>query len=336
MDSLFPEENKTKKIYVNELQVGKDVQSLFVITRIALREYDKGQLLNLRLGDKTGKVSAVLWGGAEEAYKRLREGDLVSVAGKVNSYQNDTQITVRSIQAVPAPEDLDPADFLPASLKPLEEMAAEFDGMLETMKDEDYRALLLAFRQDESLWQEFSRAPGAKMWHHPYLHGLLEHTLSVMRLCRAIAPNYPRVAEDLLLAGAVFHDAGKMREFVYHYRIDYSTDGRLLGHIYMGTALAENLMDRLPDFPPEKRRRLLHVILSHHGEVERSPILPMTLEANLLHHIENMDAQMAAYEREMDKAESGAKEWTGYVNLIQRYLYLGENHSPSQNDRDED
>ena len=314
-----------KNVFVSELKVGDEVRSAFVITSISLREYERGKFLSLRLGDATGKINAVLWDGAEEAARRLEEGNLVAIHGKVNSYQNEPQITIKSIRGIEDPTGLSPKDFLPVSTVPLETLVEEFDRVVAEVADEDYKRLLAVFRADAVLWNAYQHAPGAKNWHHPHLHGLLEHTLSVMKQCRLIAPFYPRVDSDLLLAGAVFHDLGKTEELVYDYRIDYSTDGRLLGHVFIGAEIAVRLMDRAEPFPKEKRRLLLHLILSHHGEVERSPILPMTLEACLLHHLENMDAQMAAIVREMNKARSAGNAWTGYVNLIDRFLYLGEN-----------
>ncbi len=320
MDSLFDE--APQKAYVDELEVGDLVESPFVIHRLNLREYDKGKFLQVRLGDKTGKVNAVLWNNADSVNERLEEGQIVHIEGKVNSYQGELQITLDRIEALQDLSAVDPGDFLPKSPFELDEMTAEFDQRIQEIEDESLRELLLAFRNDQVVWKKFSSSPGAKLWHHPYIHGLLEHTLSVIRMCRAAAENYPNINHDLLVAGAVFHDSGKMDEFEYDFRIDYSTEGRLLTHVYMSALLAERLIERQENFPEETRRQLLHIILSHHGETERSPVVPMTLEACLLHHIENMDAQVAAFQREMDKAEDG-KAWTGYVNLIGRFLYRG-------------
>ncbi len=327
-----PKEVWPEKIFVDQIEIGDSIKSLFVVTRLNLREFDRGKFLTLRLADKTGKISAILWDGAEDAFKQLKEGSLVVVNGKVNSYQNEPQITLKSIRAIEDTQDITSSDFLPESPRTLDEMIEEFDQMIESIEDQDFKALLTAFREDDSIWYKFSHAPGAKLWHHPYLHGLLEHTLSVVQLCRFIGQHYPAVNTDLLITGAVFHDSGKMDEFIYDFRIDYSTEGRLLGHIYIGTSLADRLMGNIPDFPIEKRRLLLHMILSHHGETERSPVLPMTLEANLLHFIENMDAQTIAFTREMDKVKEEDQAWTGFVNLIQRFLYRGETTPSEEND----
>jgi 3'-5' exoribonuclease len=142
---------------------------------------------------------------------------------------------------------------------------------------------------------------------------------------------YPHVNLDLLMTGTIFHDIGKIEEFEYAKKFDYSTSGRLMGHIFLGTRIVDRLIDGLADFPEGKRRLLMHMILSHHGEVERSPIVPMTLEACLLHHVENMDAQMMAFEREMEKAREENLGWTNYVKLIDRYLYLGETEADEDN-----
>ncbi len=323
------------KIWVNQLKSGDKVQSIFQVTRITLREFEKGKFLAYRLGDRTGKISAVQWERAEETYQRIAEGDLAMVEGWVGTYQQEMQIKIQSIRKIEDVTRIDPADFLPISPTSVENLTQEFDSILDAIVDPDYKRLLLLFRQDESLWSRFSLAPGAKRWHHPYLHGLLDHTLSVVKICRGIAPLYPEIDLDLLIAGAIFHDCGKMVEFVYQTYIDYSTEGRLIGHLIQGTLLVERLIDRIPDFPPEKRMVLLHIIVSHHGEVERSPVLPMTLEACLLHHIENLDAQMAAIRREMGNAQQDQKSWTGYIKLMERSLYLGETSKKSDNEATE-
>ncbi len=318
------------KIFVDQLTEGEYVQSLFVVTRINLREWDGGKLLNFRLGDKTGKVSAVLWDNAEETAKKISEGMLVEVSGPVRVYRSELQITIKNIQPVDDPSRFDPQFFLPVAPKPLDELIQEFDREIGEVQDKDYKALLQILREDEEIWNKFKMAPAAKLWHHAYLHGLLDHTLSVVKLCGLTAPFYPRADRDLLIAGAVFHDSGKMEEFQYDFRIDYSSEGRLWGHIFIGASLAERLIDRLPDFPAEKKRLLLHLILSHHGEVNRSPILPMTLESILLHHVENLDAQATAIQREMNNVYDRDREWSGYVNLIERFLYLGKNDNGNQ------
>lgn len=323
------------KTYVDELASGQAVDSIFVVHRATLREYDKGHFLSLRLGDRTGKINAILWKQAEPAFASIREGGLVVVQGRVNLYKNELQITVDCIGPVEDASGIDPSAFLPESPYSLEDLEASFDRAIDDIADPDCKGLLKRFREDSTLWPRFASAPGAKLWHHPYLRGLLEHTLSVVHLARVIGGHYEGVDIDLLVTGAVFHDCGKLEEFLFDYRIDYSTDGRLMGHICMGALIVDRLIHQIPNFPVEKRRRLLHMVLSHHGEREKgAPITPMTLEACLLHHLENMDAQMAAFQREMNKASDSKSAWTGYINLIERSLYLGRHNDDTSIDSD--
>lgn len=322
------------KVWVSELKAGERVQSMFQVTRVNLRDYEKGKFLSLRLGDKTGKISAILWDNAVEVYQSLREGDVVRVNCRIGIYKGEMQATLHAIQKVEDVTVINPADYLPASAVPVEQLVEKFDELIGSIEDTDYQTLLREFRGDEALWARFQFAPAAKRWHHPYLHGLLEHTLFVVKLCRLIGPLYPGVNIDLLVTGAVFHDCGKMEELAYDSYIDYSTNGRLLGHLYLGAMIVDRLTARLPEFPAGKRQQILHIILSHHGEVERSPVLPMTLEACLFHFIDNMDAQMAAVRREMNAVRDENREWTGYVNLLKRFLYLGESSTREDNKED--
>lgn len=317
-------DDSLKTSFIEEFSLGQTIESAFVLTRVSLRESKNGFFLSMRLGDRSGKIDAVMWNIERSFGETFHEGNLVTLTGKVNEYQNQLQLVVSTMELVRDPSELDPRSFLPASPFPYETLVKQFDTEIKAIQDNDCRTVLEAFRNDEVIWHKFSHAPGAKLWHHPYIHGLLEHTLSVITLAKTIGAHYDGIDVDLLITGAIFHDCGKMDEFVYDYRVDYSTDGRLMGHIFMGAALLERLIARIPDFPEEKRRRLVHMVLSHHGEKDKGAVVvPMTLEACLLHHIENMDAQMAAFQREMSKPEHMEREWTGYVNLIERYLYRG-------------
>lgn len=315
------------KVMVSDLQEGNTVHSLFAVSQKSLREYTRGKYLTLRLADRTGKISAVLWDHAEAAAHGLAEGNLVEIKGQVTIYNNEKQITLNTVKKIEDLSVCSSADFLPIAPVPVEDLIQEFDEILADVDDEDYYTLLQTFRQEEDIWQKFTLAPGAKRWHHPYLHGLLHHTLTVVKECRFIALHYPRIDRNLLTAGAIFHDIGKTIEFEYQFSFDYSTQGRLLGHVFIGANLVEKWIGAIPGFPEEKRNRLIHMILSHHGETERSPILPMTMEAELLHHIENMDAQLTAFERELGKADAGQEEWTPFVKLIDRFLYHGKDFS---------
>jgi 3'-5' exoribonuclease len=332
MQTESPGNNESQdRVWVKDIASGQAIQSLFQITRLDLREFDRGKFLLLRLGDKTGKISAVMWEQAEEASKVIVEGDIVIVQGRASIYQGEMQVKIKTITKFEDQSQINITDFLPSSPTPVKKLIADFDEIIETIADEDYKELLLSFRCDDDLWNRFTTAPGAKRWHHPYIHGLLDHTLSVVKICRLIAPFYPEINPDLLLTGAIFHDCGKLEEYIYDTKIDFSTEGRLVGHLFQGSFIVERLITQIDGFPAEKRMLLLHMMASHHGEIERSPVFPMTIEACFLHHIENMDAQMTAIRREMKIAQNENKSWTRYINLMGRALYLGENQAPSNN-----
>lgn len=312
-----------KSQFTEALSLGDTIQDVFVVSRIALGQYERGEYLRLRLADRTGKISAVMWSGAAEAYRSIRSGELAWVEGRVESYRGELQVKVSRLSRVPFDEGIDSGDFLPRSRFSPEELRQRLSIVVSQVGDDSCRRLLEALLADEEMMDKFSRAPGGKTWHHAYVGGLLEHTLSVVELCRLVAPLYPGVKVDLLTTGAVFHDLGKTRELTYDIALDYATEGRLVGHVVMSYDLVRHYAAQVEGFPEDSLLYLEHMILSHHGEIERSPVLPMTLEACLLHYLDNMDAQMMATINEMEKVRDLGREWTEYIKLLGRPLFVG-------------
>jgi 3'-5' exoribonuclease len=207
--------------------------------------------------------------------------------------------------AVPA------ALFSPASARPLQEMVAEFDAVVASMEDPHWRRLMEAFRSREDVFGAFAEAPAAKVIHHAWVGGLLEHSLSLARAATALAPNYPTLDRDLILCACFLHDAGKAREISSEPGFEYTTEGKLFGHIYMGGRLVESLCDGIEGFPEGKRRHLLHVVLSHQGERSEgfgSPVDPITPEAVFFHQIDNLDAKVQACLSALEKADGHQAE----------------------------
>ncbi len=312
-----------KNQFAKSLSLGDTVQDVFVVSRVSLGQYERGEYLRLRLADKSGKISGVMWSGASEAYRSVRSGDLVWVEGRVECYRGELQVKVSSLSKVPFDERIDPADFLPQSRYSQEELRGRLRELVDQVQDASCRGLLETLLRDEEMMVQLSRAPAGKTWHHAYLGGLLEHTLTVAELCRLAAPFYPKVNVDLLITGAILHDLGKTKELTYGVAFDYTTEGRLIGHVVMGYELLQHYAAQLEDFPRDTLTYLGHMILSHHGQAERSPVLPMTLEACLLHYLENMDAQIMATLREMEKSREIGRDWTEYIGLLGRMLFAG-------------
>lgn len=313
------------KVFVADLIEGEPVTSFFLAKQVQVRQRRSGEpYLSLVFGDRTGEVAAVMWEGVEEASKELNEGDIVKVQGLLGTYQRDRQLTITRLRKA-TPEEIAPEDYLPRSLLDPGLLLARLRETVDSMGEPHLKQLLRDLLADEAFMAAFTAAPAAKSIHHAVLGGLLEHTQSVVGLCRLLADYYPAVDRDLLLAAAMLHDVGKVRELTWDRVFDYSDAGRLLGHITLGALLVEERIRVLPDFPQDVEQRLLHCILSHHGELEwGSPRRPKTLEALVLHYAEDLDGKVNSFlgfaQSHPDPQHPG---WTQFNKALDRYLYFG-------------
>lgn len=312
-----------KKVFVADLKPNTTVDELFVVTSANLKPYSGGRFLSLRLADRTGKVNAVLWDGAEEAEAALRSGTLAHIRGKVGKYQGTLQVTITSFEPVRERSLANAADFLPASAADPDALVTELAEIAGGLTNPYLAALWKRFLEDTDFIARFRTAPAGKKWHHAYIGGLLEHTRKVIRICELVGGLYPEVDGELLVTAALFHDIGKVEELSSDLAFDYTDEGRLVGHLFLGLNRLKAHIDAIPGFPPRLANTLMHAVLAHHGETEHSPVVPMTREALILHHADNTDAEVNAYTREMDAIENPEDSWTGFVNLIERYLYRG-------------
>ena len=212
-------------------------------------------------------------------------------------------------------------------------MFSEMIGYIEKVNDKFLKSLLNAFFQEEETSSLFQRAPAAKGFHHIYLGGLLEHTLSVIRLLEKVADHYPVLNKDMLIAGGILHDIGKIHELTYNNMIDYSDEGRLIGHIVMGVEMIDKKIASIDDFPKQLAMELRHIVLSHHGEFEfGSPKRPKTLEALVVHYIDDLDAKFKAFQTFMADSASADSDWTGYNRFLERFLYRKKTDEPDIQD----
>jgi 3'-5' exoribonuclease len=313
------------KVFVTDLIEGEAVTSFFLTKQVQVRQRRSGEpYLSLVLGDRTGEVAAVMWEGAEEASKELTEGDIVKVQGLLGSYQRERQLTITRLRKA-APEEIALEDYLPRSAQDPAVLLARLREAVDNIREPHLTRLLRDLLADEVFAAAFSAAPAAKSIHHAVLGGLLEHTVSVVGLCRLLADYYPVADRDLLLAAAMLHDVGKVRELTWDRVFDYTDAGRLLGHITLGALLVEERIRTIPDFPEDVAQRLLHCILSHHGELEwGSPRRPKTLEALVLHYAEDLDGKVNSFlsfaQSHPDPQRPG---WTQFNKALDRYLYFG-------------
>ena len=324
-----------KTIFISDLQVGQETEGSFlVLSQSTGRTNRGGTYLNVELGDRTGRIQAKVWDGAEALAPRLAEGTVARVRGYVDAYRGSPQFIIREAHGLSS-EEVHWPDYLKTSARPLAEMKVELWSLVEGIPDPDFRRLVSAALLSPEVGDRFYDMPAAKMMHHAYVHGLLEHSLSVGRMAVLAAGHYPKLNASLLAAGAVLHDLGKVWEFTPPPKVDYSTIGRLKGHLVMGSEFLGRVAVGLPGFPPEKLELLQHLILSHHGEPEfGAPVRPQLLEALVLHHLDNIDAKLEAVDSFIE-AESDQEGWSGYHRLFGGYFRRTPELTPGRPDEAE-
>ena len=315
-----------KAKFVKDIKEGELVRDLFLVGSKAQLVSNAGKpYLNLTLRDRTGQFEGRVWDRAEEIGKRFERDDIVEVSGTAIQYQGRMQLKVHDAQKVPGAKP-DLGDFLPVTRRGIDPLWQELRRLVTGVADAHLRKLLESVFPDPpetDTARRFQRAPGGKSLHHDYIGGLLEHTVSVAVICRFLASHYEGVDGDLLMAGALLHDIGKVEELSYEGTFDYTDEGRLLGHIYLGAEWISRACAKIDGFPSGKKMLLTHMVLSHHGELEYgSPRRPKTLEAILLHFVENMDAKANAFSEAMEEMREGAR-WTEYNRMFERYLFSG-------------
>jgi 3'-5' exoribonuclease len=313
-----------KKSFIDQLKDGDRFDDPFLVKSARLAETKAGKpYLILTLADRSGEISGPVWDNAPQLAEICRSGDFIRVVGVVQSYRDKPQLKVDAVEPV-AQDDVDLADFIAVSSRNTDEMAAALQDIVRSVQDPFVKKLLGRFFKKGDLWDAFCRAPAAKGIHHAYVGGLLEHCLSMARVADFLAGHYPGVDRSLLLAGALLHDIGKLKELEADLGlIDYTPEGRLKGHLVIGSEMVADEAAAIRDFPRQTLIQIQHLILSHHGRQEfGSPTVPMTVEAFLLSQIDDMDAKMNLMEQLRRKMPEKGLQWSDYQRPLERYLYL--------------
>jgi len=314
-----------KKQFINSIKTGDAVDDIFVLAEKNLaQKKDGNNFLNISLSDKTGDIKGVVWDNVDQISEKISAGDFARVRGNVTEYRGSLQLVIKNIEACSA-DSIDPADFLPESRLNRNDMFERLLKLTATIETLYLKNLLEAFWNDDEFVSKFKRAPAAKKMHHAYIGGLIEHTLSMTLLADKIATHYKGIDRDLLIASAILHDIGKIREFDYKVKIDYSDEGRLLNHIVIGVQMIEEKLRNIKNFPDEQALLIKHMIVSHHGTREfGSPEPPKTIEAVLLNYIDEIDSKVNGI-REFIAREDPNETWTSFHRLLERYFYMGKN-----------
>lgn len=312
---------KTKNIYLKDIKQGEKISSSFLVAEKNMAFSLKGApYLTVKLKDKTGELDAKVWDNAVNFDQLFKKGDIIAIEGRANTYRNSLQISIIGIKKCKW-DEVEPTDYLPGCPGDVNGMFDELLTYVDTIQNKALKELIDAFLKDEKMADLFKRAPAAKGFHHIYLGGLLEHSLSVVKLLVKVAEHYPYLNRDLLIAGGILHDIGKIYEFSYDNLIEYSDEGRLIGHIVMGVEMVDKKIADIPEFPVQLALELRHIILSHHGEFEYgSPKRPKTIEALAVHYIDDLDAKLNAF-KSLTANSNNDSDWTAYNRFFERYLY---------------
>ena len=272
-----------------------------------------------------------MWGRMpEDLVQEIPNPVYVDVEGQAHEYRGTLQVKLDRVRVLHQ-DDVSTEDYVPATEQDRHALAAELELAGRELENEDLRQLFELMVSDGEFWEAFCQAPAAKGMHHARIGGLLEHSVSCLRIARSLADIYP-VDRDMLFFGAIFHDVGKVRELSWGGgSFSYTTEGRLLGHVVMGERLVSSYVDMLPGFPENLRLRLSHLLISHQGETEYgSPERPKTLEALLVHLIDNLDARTEMYLQSTKNVSHGG--WSHHENPLNRALYVPEEHEGEADD----
>lgn len=322
-----------KKQMIKDLRIGDDVETQALVLEVSRSAFSSPHrsgefFLKLMLGDVSGRVKAVMWdppAGSES----VQQDDIVFVRGSVGDYHGP-QVVVSDLRRLD-PTKVNRSFFQPVSSRDPQEMKTELNSIIGQIEDPDLKKLLGAFFADEEFARRFSLAPAARTIHHNYIGGLLEHTLEVAALCRNMAQLYPeKLNIDLLLAGAILHDIGKVEEYRQDsISFDFTDRGKLIGHISIGKEMLEKVLADKPGFPPLLKLELEHMILTHHGMREwGSPEVPKTIHAFALFHADLISARLNQFMIVMQKHDREAGDWTEWDRFLERSVFTRPYNGP--------
>ncbi len=304
--------------YIKEFREGGRVAGVYLCKHRQSAVTKNGKAYeNVILQDKTGTIDAKIWDPNSSGIDEFDALDYIDVMGDVNSFAGSLQVSIRRVRKVSEGE-YDPADYLPCSRYNIEEMYTELMKYVNSIQQPCLKQLLESFFvQDEAFIKKFKAASAAKTVHHGFVGGLLEHTLSVARMCQFYTRVYPVLNRDLLITAAILHDIGKIKEIALFPVNDYTNDGQLLGHIMMGAEMIHDAAREIEGFPEKLENDLKHCILAHHGELEYgSPKKPALAEAVALNLADNTDAKMETMTELVENADPKA-DWIGYNRFFE-------------------
>ncbi len=305
--------------YINELRDGDIISEVYLCRSKSVNKNKVGKTYYaLTLQDKTGTVEAKIW-ELTNAIEHFEAMDYIKIDAQVTVFAGANQVNIRRVRKAQEGEYL-VENYMPATHKNVEEMYDELMGLVDSVTDKYLSTLLLSFyAKDAAFIKKFKEHSAAKSMHHAFMGGLLEHSLSVAKICDFMCTLYPNMNRDLLITAALFHDIGKVDELSAFPENDYTDEGQLIGHIVMGSMMLKERIREIENFPAVLQNELLHCILAHHGELEYgSPKKPSLMEAVALAHADNMDAKLEAF-TEITEGREGI-EWLGFNRMFENNI----------------
>ena len=303
--------------FLNELHEGDRINGIYLCKQKQSAVTKNGKPYeNIILQDKTGIMDGKIWDPNSLGIDDFDALDYIDVVGDVTSFAGAMQLNIKRVRKA-AEDEYDPADYLPVSENSTDDMYSQLRAFIDSVENHYLSALLKKlFVEDEAFVKAFEGHSAAKTVHHGFIGGLLQHTLAVTKMCVFLADNYPILDRDLLVTAAIFHDIGKVSELSDFPANDYTDDGQLLGHIFIGAELIGNKVRQISGFPPVLATELRHCILAHHGELEYgSPKKPAIAEAMALNFADNTDAKLETMTEIYDRANP-TTEWLGFNRFV--------------------
>ena len=311
-----------KQVYVKDVKERDWVESPFLVRDKIMAMAKNGKpYMTLKLMDRTGEIEGRVWDRVDEFSSRFEKDDFIFARGKASVYMGKMQLVVQDLERLDE-ASIDLGDYLPTSDCDPAEMEARLREKVASLGDTDLRRLMESFLADADFLKRFVMAPAAKAMHHVYLGGLLEHSLAVADLVDDVSGRYPGINRDLLVTGALLHDVGKIDELCYARSFDYTDEGKLIGHIVIGTELVEDKIRGIEEFPRKTAVLLKHLLLSHHGQYEYgSPKRPKTVEAVILNFLDDLDSKINGVRTHIEREPDNPSGWTSYHRLYDRYFF---------------
>ena len=313
--------------FINQLGENENIDQVFIANGKQLRPNRQGNLyLQVSLSDRSGIVNAMQWNANQTVYDSFENGDYVIAQGTTQFFNGNLQIIVQKLTKAD-PARVDEAEFHVLSNESIGQLLVQLRQFVDSISNVQLKSLACFYLDNDELTSKLSQAPAGVKNHHAYQGGLLHHVVSLMELVDVVAPKYPDVDRDLVLIGVLLHDLSKIDELSYQKGFEYTDEGQLVGHLVMGVELLGKMIrDREAAnsdvFLNDLAIQLKHLIVSHHGEYEYgSPKLPMTLEAVMLHFLDNMDAKLFQFSQAMSSEANPDSQWTPYIASIGRKLY---------------